>query len=137
MADLALKRRHVGRDVAAFLIALIVGGVLYLGYPSISIFGECTTVIRGSTPSPDRSKVVVVFRRDCGATVPFNTQASIAPAGDEFSSDKSPAFFTVSGTPEVMVTWLEEATVEIAVIPGADRIFKSEQSVAGVKVLYK
>jgi hypothetical protein len=121
------------------MLAAIVGGPLYLdlGYPFMSAFGECATVIRGSTPSPDRSKVVVVFRRNCGATVPFNTQASMAPAGDAFSPDRSPAFFVVAGTPEVIVSWLGEAAVEIAMIPGADRIFKSKQSVAGVKVLYK
>jgi hypothetical protein len=32
-----------------------------------------------------------------GATVPFNTQASIAPADGSFSPEKNPAFFVFSG----------------------------------------
>lgn len=61
----------------------IVGGALYIEYVT-SIFGKCKTVVRDSIPSPDRRKPIVIFEKECGATVPFNTQASIASAGGSF-----------------------------------------------------
>ena len=96
---------------------------------------DCETVVHSSKPSPNGKYAVVIFERECGATVGFNTQASIAPAGDRFSPEKSPAFFAISGKQDVMAKWLGDGAVEITVIPGG-KIFRSENSVGDVKVVY-
>jgi len=112
--------------------ALILGSALYV----ISGLDPCETVIRKSIPSPDGSNSIVVFGRECGATVGFNTQVSIAPAGSAFSADKYPAFFVVSGVQAVMARWLEERAVEITIIPGAEKVFRREQRAGDFRIIY-
>jgi hypothetical protein len=98
-------------------------------------FGECKTVVRNSIPSPDGSKSIVIFGKECGATVGFNTQASIAPADGSFSPDKNPAFFVVSGEHVVLARWLGDSAVEIALQEGG-KVFRNEQRVGDIKVVY-
>jgi len=112
--------------------AVTVGGVLYLA----SAFDPCQTVVRKSIPSPDSSNSIIVFGRECGATVGFNTQVSIAPTGSSFSADKYPAFFVVSGLQDVTARWLEERAVEIAISPGAEKVYRREERVGDIKVAY-
>jgi hypothetical protein len=100
-------------------------------------FGECANVVRASIPSPNGSKSVVVFRQECGATVPYNTQASIVPIGEAPSPGKHSAFFVTSGTPELLVTWIGDSAVEIALIPGGGHVFRSEPNASDVKIVYK
>jgi hypothetical protein len=112
--------------------ALSLGGVNYV----IGAFDPCETVIRNSIPSPDGSNSIVVFGRECGATVGFNTQASIAPTGSSFSATKYPAFFVVSGLQVVVAKWLGEHAIEIAMIPGTDKVFKREHHVGNIEIRY-
>jgi hypothetical protein len=100
-------------------------------------FGACKTVVRSSIPSPDGAKSIVIFGKECGATVGFNTQASIAPIGSPFSTEKSPAFFAISGEHVVIAKWLGDSTVEISSIPKGERVFKSEPRVGDIKIAYK
>ena len=116
--------------------AVIAAGALYIE-SFVSGFGACKTVVRGSIPSPDGSKSLVIFGKECGATVGFNTQASIAPAGSPFSPEKNPAFFAISGEHVVMARWLGDSAVEIVgLIPGGGKVFRSEPSVGDIKVVY-
>jgi hypothetical protein len=134
MMEFVLKRRRIWWIVIP-VVVLIAGGALYVRYVA-SIVGECETVVRSSIPSPDGSKSIVIFGKECGATVPFNTQASIAPAGDPFSPEKNPAFFAISGLHVVMAKWLGDDAVEIALIPGGSKVFRSERRVGDIKVVY-
>lgn len=79
--------------VIAFCAVTGAGFIWYF----MNLFGECKTDVRKSIPSPDTKNVVVVFGKECNATVGFNTQLSIAPAGSAFSAEKYPAFFVTSG----------------------------------------
>ena len=118
------------------LTAAIFGGALYVWYVA-SILGECKIDVRRSIPSPDGKKSLVVFGKECGATVGFNTQIGIASAGGAFSPEKSPAFFVTPGLHVVTANWLGDSVVEIAIIPGGDETFKREQTVGDVTVVYK
>jgi len=100
-------------------------------------FGACKTVVRSSIPSPDGTKSIVIFGKECGATVGLNTQASIAPTDSSFSSEKSPAFFAISGDHAVMAKWLGNSSVEISSIPERERVFKGEQRIGDIMVTYK
>jgi hypothetical protein len=133
-----LKSRRVWWTVitVAAVCAVIAGGALFID-SFMSDFGACTTAVRNSIPSPDGKKSLVIFGKECGATVGFNTQASIAPTGFAFSTEKSPAFFAISGEHVVVAKWLGDSTVEISSIPEKERVFKSEQRVGDIKVVYK
>jgi hypothetical protein len=120
----------------AALSALIACGVLFVD-SFTSRFGACNTVVRNSIASPDGKKSLVIFGKECGATVGFNTQASIAPTGSAFSIERSPAFFAFSGEHVIVAKWLGDSTVEISSVPEKERVFKSEQRVGDVKVIYK
>jgi hypothetical protein len=75
MAGFASRLRHIRWTVAVVLgvaCAAIVGVALYIDY-FMSAFGECKTVFRSSIPSLDGKKSVVIFGKECGATVVFNT----------------------------------------------------------------
>jgi hypothetical protein len=100
-------------------------------------FGACKTVVRNSMPSPDGTKSIVIFGKECGATVGFNTQVSIAPSGGSFSQEKSPAFFAISGEHSIMAKWLGDSTVEISSVPEGERVLKSEQRVGEIRITYK
>lgn len=119
----------------AVMCTVIAGGALHFWYAA-SIFGDCKTVVRSSIPSPNGDKAIVIFRKNCGAKVPYNTQASIAPTAGTFSPERTPAFFAVSGEHVVMSRWLGESGVEIALIPGGGQVFKREQSVGNITVVY-
>jgi len=116
--------------------AVIAATALNIAY-FMDGFGACKTVVRSSMPSPDGTKSIVIFRKECGATVEFNTQASIATTGSSFSPEKSAAFFAISGEHVVSAKWLGDSTVEISSIPEKERIFKSEQRVGDIRITYK
>jgi len=80
-------RRVVGIIVAA-LFVLAAGALLYLD-DAVGKFGECRIVRLTSIPSRDGSKSVITFRKECGATVPDSTHASVALTGTPFAPDKS------------------------------------------------
>jgi hypothetical protein len=132
-----LKRRRIWWIIipVGAVCAVIAGGAIYIAY-FMSGFDACETVVRSWIPSPDGSKSIVIFGKECGATVGFNTQASIAPAGDSFSLEKNPAFFAISGEPVVIAKWLGDNAVEIALIPGGSKVFRSERRVGDIKIAY-
>jgi len=102
----------------------------------MSLFGECRTDVRKSISSPDAENVVVVFGKECNATVGFNTQLSIAPAGSALSAEKYPAFFVTSGLHVVQVAWRDDGAVEITLIPGGGKIFRNEERAGSIRVIY-
>jgi hypothetical protein len=114
--------------------ALSAGGISYISHIEGSS-GECDVAIRKSIPSPNGSKAIIIFGMECGATVGFNTQASIAPAGGSFAPSDNPPFFAISGKDDVAVVWLENYIVQV-VIPNGAKVFKKEQRVGDVDVKY-
>jgi hypothetical protein len=118
------------------LLAVIAGGALSVAYTG-NLFGTCKTVVLETIPSPNGSKSIVIFRKQCAAAVPYSTQASVAPVGVVFSAEKIPAFFIAAGTPAVSANWLANNAVEIAVTPGGGKVFRNQQSVGDIEVAYK
>jgi hypothetical protein len=72
----------------------------------------------------------------CGATTPFNTQASLVSKGKFFSPKNTPAFLVLEDRQPLNVQWNAPSIVEISVPPKANP-FKMENSVEGVTILYK
>jgi hypothetical protein len=128
-------RRAVGIVIVA-PFALIDSAFLYLDY-AISKFGGCRIVRLASIHSPDGSKSVITFRKECGATVPDSTHASIASTAASFSPEQAPPFFSVRDGQDILVAWSGERAVRIGLIPGSDTFYKREQSVGDIKIEYE
>ncbi len=125
-----LKRRPV-RWIVRSIAAVASAAVLYLSF----VFDPCEETVRSSTPSLDGKMLAVVFERECGATVPFNTQVSLAPTNQPFSSKKSPPFLVISGQHHLMTKWVGEKVIAVSV-PMAVTIFKNEPSIGDIVVQY-
>jgi hypothetical protein len=129
------------RTLVAIILVVIGGGLIaaastfYISY-LVGNFGDCTAILRRSIPSPDGSKYIVIFGMECGTTVGFNTQVSIAPTGAEFSYKKNPPFFVVSEKYEVAARWLRDDAIEVLVPSGA-RVLKEQESIGGIKIGYR
>jgi hypothetical protein len=115
---------------AAFAGAMILAAGIY----EIVNFDICDTVVVQTLPALDGARKLVVFHRACGATVDFNTHASIVPAGQSFSFDGNPAFVSVSG--KTLVTrWLARDKV-LVLSPRGEKIFRQMRESDGVTILY-
>ena len=129
------QRRSIGAIVVT-LIVLIGGPLLYLDF-AIGRFGECRILRLTSIPSPDGSKSVITFRKECGATVPDSTHASIASTDASFSPAETLPFFSVRGDQNVVATWSGEHAVRIGLIPGGDTFYKRALNVGDIKIEYE
>jgi hypothetical protein len=134
MIKSVLKRRVLWW--VAIAAAVIGGGVLSVGY-TLNRFGACDNAVLNTIASPDGSKVIVIFRKQCNATVPDSTQASLASAALGSPAEKVPPFFVIAGTPTITADWRGDRSVEIAVIPAGGKIFRNQASVGDIKIEYK
>jgi hypothetical protein len=102
------------REALLALIALL----------GLSGCGLCGNEVLDRHRAPDNGVEVVVFERNCGATTPFSTQASIGEInagtrnqpGNIFiaTTDRGAAPAGKGGGPELRVRWLDNRTVELA-----------------------
>ena len=124
-----------GLAVAAGLVlfSVVLLSLIYIA----SVFGGCEIVRLKEFPSPDGSKSVVVFRKECGATVPYNTQASIASKGVPFSPERAPPFLIVRDIQDVHATWSGEKIVGVRLTPGASTVYKRDQNAGDVRIEYE
>jgi hypothetical protein len=131
-----MRARRLGGLAVVILLILFSGAYLYFDYMA-EIFGECRIVRLTTIPSPDGSKSVVTYRKECGATVPFSSHASIAPAGALFSPEGAPPFFSVRGNQDILAAWNGEQIVRIGLIPGATKAYKRDESVGNIRIEYE
>jgi hypothetical protein len=129
-----LNKRTVWRIVVP--VAVVVGGVLSV-ISTNGLFGGCKTSVLSTVPSPDGSRSIVIFRKQCAAAVPYSTQASIAPSGVAAPADRIPAFFIISGTPEVAAGWHGNDAIEIAVAAATEKIFRKQDRVGDIGISYR
>ena len=107
-----------------------------LAYRLISTFDSCDTRVERSIASPDGKKVAVVFHRDCGATVDFNTHVSLVPVGKVFSFQGYPPAYSGSGEATLPVSWLASNKLQI-VLPRGEKIYRHDRAVDGVTMVYR
>jgi hypothetical protein len=132
------RRRWIGIVVAALAIPVAAGFFFVVLIDNLmSGFGACRVVRQSSFASPSGSQLVVVVWKECGATVPDSTQASIVARGRTFSPESTPTFFSVRGHRDVVVAWSGERAVRIGFIPGADQVYKRDQHVGDITINYE
>jgi hypothetical protein len=94
----------------------------------------CENEISQTVFSPSGKKYAVVFNRGCGATVGFNTQVSLLPAGTGLPNDGGNVLIVDDPVP-LKIEWESDEMVRITGQLDT-RIFKQEVSVSGVRVAY-
>lgn len=133
--------RSLLRILGALLLVAIAGmaGLWFFG-PS-----PCGNDLLAEIVSPDSTKKIVVFQRDCGATTGFSTQASLLDADEKLENEKGNIFEAdtnhgaapsgIGGGPAVTVVWDSGRSVVVVHHPNA-RLLKAEQEVSGVRFSY-
>jgi hypothetical protein len=131
------RRRWIGLIAAGLAVPVIAGFVFVVVVDNVmSGLGACRVVRQKAFASPSGSKLVVVVWKQCGATVPDSTQASIVARGRTFSPESTPTFLSVRGHQDVFVAWSSEQAVRIGLIPGTVQIYKRDQRAGDVAISY-
>ena len=131
---LALNNKFPLRTLLALttIPALLVGGLLW--YAS-SLLPSCQTTQHARLPSPDSAFDLVIFSRDCGATTGANTQAALIPNGDSLPDDAA-SFLSIGATADLAPRWSTPTSITLTIPPGA-QIYRQDESVAGIAVIYR
>ncbi|RZM99237.1 hypothetical protein CWO91_36210 [Bradyrhizobium genosp. SA-3] len=132
------RRRWIGIVVAALAVPVAAGFFFVVIIDNVmSGFGACRVSRQRAFASPSGSQLVVVVWKECGATVPDSTQASIVTRGRTFSPESTPTFFSVRGHLDVVVAWSSERAVRIGFIPGPDQVYKRDPRVGDIAINYE
>ena len=131
------RRRWIWIVGAALAVPVAAGFLFVVLIDSVMLeFGACRVVRQRAFASPSGSQLVVVVWKECGATVPDSTQASIVARGRTFSPESTPIFFSVRGHLDVVIAWSSERAVRIGFIPGPDQVYKREVRAGDVSIAY-
>lgn len=95
---------------------------------------ECVNEVSEVLESPDGTKKIVLFSRNCGATTGSNTQASIIEMKQKLPDGGGNAFIVDKGTAKV--SWKKDGGVLVVFNRGV-RVFKKEQTVSGIAFEYR
>ena len=127
---------------AGTLVSVAIISVLLFWYYAPDM---CGNDVISESNSPDGTKRVVVFQRDCGATTGFSTQASVLPinlplpnkGGNLFSSDTDDgaAPSGSGGGPALNVKWESAHSVVLTYHPKV-RVFNAVPEAEGIHVRY-
>jgi hypothetical protein len=134
------------RAIACLGVGVVLGGAATLKLLDAHLSSLlCGNEASSAAPSPDRSRKLVVFERDCGATTPFSTQVSLLPigsspseAGNVFTAEDGPD--APSGDdargPVVSVRW-EGPRSAVLTYPRGSRVFRAESTLDDVTIRYE
>ncbi|MBO9664790.1 hypothetical protein [Dokdonella sp.] len=125
-----MNARHPGGVTRRYAFASCF--LLVLGLAACSDEDMCGNEIVTSVASPSGILRAVVFTRDCGATTGYSTQLSILPAAEALPRDGGNTLILDDQIP-LTVRWISDTELLVKGI-GSAKVFRREQSVAGVQV---
>ncbi|MCS6758898.1 MAG: hypothetical protein MO852_07635 [Candidatus Devosia euplotis] len=96
---------------------------------------SCSTRLQARLASPDQRFDLVVFSRSCGADTSPNTQAALIPAGDDLPEDAA-SFVSIGADADLAPRWDGFGNIELA-IPDAAKIYRQDDTVAGIAIIYR
>jgi hypothetical protein len=108
----------------------LVGGLLWW---VAGLVPECSNTLVSQLDSPDASKSMVVFTRDCGANG-LNTQAVIMPTGGTLEGGAT-GFVALDGRQELEARWDAYGNLEVTLPQGAT-IVQQQDEAAGTTIIY-
>ena len=114
------------------LPALAVGGLLWA---LTGLLPSCSTTEHARLTAPDRAYDLVVFSRSCGPDTGHNTQAALLPVGDDVPEDAA-SFVSIAADADLAPRWDGFGNIELT-IPGGTKIYRQDETVAGVAVIYR
>lgn len=127
------------RTFARWLLICIAGVclVVLFGYVTVhrSLF-PCKATVHGRVSAPGGIDDAIVYEMACGATVPFNTQIAIVPAGSLPKPKDFPPFLALKGQYIVEPKWLDATNLLIA-IPDAEAVYFKHASSGNVMISYR
>ncbi|OYV07012.1 MAG: hypothetical protein CFE26_03255 [Verrucomicrobiales bacterium VVV1] len=95
---------------------------------------ECSNEPIAEVISPDGTKKIELFSRNCGATTGSNTQGTVLIRGDSLPNEPGSAFVVDGGSAKI--SWAGDSRIVVTLERGA-RAFKKETSDKGVKIEYQ
>ena len=106
---------------------------------AITACNPCADELRGQTPSPDGSRVALLFGRDCGATTPLALHVTIRSSSKRPRLAEEEAVFIVEGQPSISMRWRSEneLLIEWRSTGSAPRIFKASRVAGPVTIIYE
>lgn len=117
--------------LTAFPAMLIGGGLWYLS----GLLPSCTINEQARLTSPDSQFDLLIFSRDCGSSTGPNTQAALVPAGDVMPEDAA-SFASVGAAADLAPRWDGFGNIELTLPAGAE-IYRNDEAVAGIAVIYR
>lgn len=95
---------------------------------------DCVNTVSQELTSPDKTKKVVLFCRDAGATTGFNTQISILGAEEKLPNEPGNTLILDHGSAKVV--WKTDGGL-LVTLDRSCRVFKREPQVRGVSIEYR
>lgn len=117
--------------LTALPAVLIGGGLWYLS----GLLPSCAINEHTRLTSPDSQFDLLVFSRDCGTSTGPNTQAALIPAGDILPEDAA-SFASVGIAADLAPRWDGFGNIELTLPEGAE-IYRNDETVAGIAVIYR
>ena len=101
--------------IFGFMIVVFIG-LIAIGIYAVRDLGNiCINDFFKEYSSPDKTKKVVIYERDCGATTTWNTNISILDYDKQFD-DSNENFFSIKGRPSDVapnITWIDNKNIII------------------------
>jgi hypothetical protein len=116
--------------IAVIPVALVGGSLWWL----TGLVPECSNALVSRLDSPDATRAIVVFTRDCGQAG-LNTQAVILPAGGTLDGDAT-GFLALEGQHVPDARWDAYGNLEVTIPEGA-KIVQRQDEAAGVAIIYR
>ena len=94
----------------------------------------CSNERSAEVVSPDGTKKVVLFSRNCGATTGFNTQGTVLDRTEALPDREGSAFIIDQGTAKV--SWADNTKI-LVILESNARVLKKELSDHGISIEYQ
>jgi hypothetical protein len=121
----------------AMLIALTVGPAIAIGmtlWLVNDMIPECMVSEHQRLTAPDSQFDLVTFSRVCGPTEP-NIQAALVPPGEAVPFDAA-SFVSLGAETDLQARWDAYGNIELT-LPQDAEIYRQDESVAGISVIYR
>jgi len=130
----AISNKFRFRNLVLFttLPALLIGALLW---SLAGVLPSCSSLESARLTSPDAAFDLVVFKRTCGQDTGPNTQAALIPAGETLPDDAA-SFVSLGADADLAPRWDGFGNIELAV-PAAAKIYRQDDTVAGIAVIYR
>ena len=139
MSTIAIRVCIRPRIATASLLVICVALVL-ASFSTTACSSACGNRIVERIASPDKTKTLYIFERDCGATTDFVTHVAVLDYSSSFdNSTVSNVFAADSNRGKVDLTvrarWISPSTVKIT-YPSGSRVYNRAADANGVHVSY-